>query len=212
MVIIGAKGFAAEVYDILMQQGVRGEVAFFDNVNADVPDYIYDERKVLRDFSEVSQYFGTVSNEFLLGVGYSSVRKMLYSRFTELGGIPKTLIANQAYIGKINTFIGNGVNIMAGATVSSNVVLMDGVLINFGSNIAHDCIIGKFVEISPGVNIAGHCVIEEGATIGTGASLIPKIRIGKGAVVAAGAVVTKSVPENVMVAGVPAVIKKKLAI
>lgn len=36
------------------------------------------------------------------------------------------------------------------------------------------------------------------------------MNIGNGSVVAAGSVVTKDVPQNVMVAGVPAVIKKYL--
>lgn len=46
--------------------------------------------------------------------------------------------------------------------------------------------------------------------IGAGAILLPGVRIGNGSVVAAGAVVNRDVPDNVMVAGCPAVIKKRL--
>lgn len=52
--------------------------------------------------------------------------------------------------------------------------------------------------------------IRNGAYIGTGAIILPGVTVGKEAVVAAGAVVTKDVPDRTMVAGVPAVIKKKL--
>jgi len=48
--------------------------------------------------------------------------------------------------------------------------------------------------------------IAEDAWIGAGATILGGVRIGRGAIVAAGAVVTKDVPEYVVVAGVPAVI------
>ncbi|MEO1766441.1 acyltransferase [Thiobacter aerophilum] len=46
--------------------------------------------------------------------------------------------------------------------------------------------------------------------IGTGAMILPGVRIGSRSIVAAGAVVTKDVPEDVMVAGVPARVVKTL--
>ena len=53
----------------------------------------------------------------------------------------------------------------------------------------------------------GHdIVIEPGAWIGTRAIVIGPCRVGRNAVVATGAVVTRDVPPDVIVAGVPAVI------
>jgi maltose O-acetyltransferase len=51
-------------------------------------------------------------------------------------------------------------------------------------------------------------VIENGAWIGARAVILPGVTIGGGAVVAAGAVVTKDVPPNTLVAGVPAMVRK----
>ena len=53
-------------------------------------------------------------------------------------------------------------------------------------------------------------VIEDDVMIGANAVVLEGVRVGRGAVVAAGAVVVEDVPENAVVAGVPArVIKQR---
>ncbi|WP_290795017.1 DapH/DapD/GlmU-related protein [Flavihumibacter sp. UBA7668] len=47
-------------------------------------------------------------------------------------------------------------------------------------------------------------LIKQNAWIGAGATILPGVTIGKNAVVAAGAVVSKDVPDNTVVAGIPA--------
>jgi bifunctional UDP-N-acetylglucosamine pyrophosphorylase/glucosamine-1-phosphate N-acetyltransferase len=53
-------------------------------------------------------------------------------------------------------------------------------------------------------------IIEDDVKIGSDTMLIAPVRVGKGAVTAAGSVVTEDVPPNTLVAGVPAVVKKRL--
>ncbi|MBR1461783.1 MAG: acyltransferase [Prevotella sp.] len=53
-------------------------------------------------------------------------------------------------------------------------------------------------------------VIEDNVWVGANATILPGVTIGSMSVVAAGAIVTKDVPSGVLVAGNPAVIKKKL--
>ena len=52
--------------------------------------------------------------------------------------------------------------------------------------------------------------IEDGSVLMTGVTVLPGVTIGHGSIVAAGAVVTKSVPPNSFVGGVPAKIIKTL--
>ena len=81
------------------------------------------------------------------------------------------------------------------------------------------------VSVAPGVRIAtinhdfnnrhtiytyGKVVIKKNAWIGMNVTICPGVTIGKNSVVAAGAVVTKDVPDNAVVGGVPAKIIKML--
>ncbi|PXY46846.1 DapH/DapD/GlmU-related protein [Flavobacterium hydrophilum] len=52
--------------------------------------------------------------------------------------------------------------------------------------------------------IPGHIHIKKNAWIGANATILPGVTIGENAIVAAGAVVSKNVPDNTIVGGVPA--------
>lgn len=53
-------------------------------------------------------------------------------------------------------------------------------------------------------------IIRRKAWIGAGAMILPGVTVGENAIVAAGAVVTKDVPDNVIVAGVPAKVLRNI--
>lgn len=53
-------------------------------------------------------------------------------------------------------------------------------------------------------------VIKSGAVIGTNAVILPGVIVGERSFVAAGSVVTKNVPPETLVAGVPAKVKRKI--
>lgn len=108
-------------------------------------------------------------------------------------------------------YLGDGIIVATGSVLTYNVTIDDYSTINIGCTLSHDVQIGKFVNMSPGTNLAGYAKIEDEVFIGTGVTVVPRVTIGKGSYVAAGACVTKDVPPYSLVAGVPAVIKKKLA-
>lgn len=56
-----------------------------------------------------------------------------------------------------------------------------------------------------------HTVLKSGSVIGVASIILPGITIGKNSLVAAASMVNKDVPDQVMVAGIPAQVKKKLA-
>jgi acetyltransferase-like isoleucine patch superfamily enzyme len=54
--------------------------------------------------------------------------------------------------------------------------------------------------------------IKQNAWIGANVTLLPGVTIGENAVVAAGAVVSKDVPDNAVVGGIPAKIIKTIGV
>lgn len=91
-------------------------------------------------------------------------------------------------------------------TIGKNSTLAYRVLITTSAN--PNAPYNSLVEIYPPIHKEVH--IGDDCWIGADAIILPGVTIGDGSVVAAGAVVNRDVPSHVMVAGVPAVIKKQL--
>jgi bifunctional UDP-N-acetylglucosamine pyrophosphorylase/glucosamine-1-phosphate N-acetyltransferase len=80
-----------------------------------------------------------------------------------------------------------------------------------------DATIGERTNIGAGTvtcNYDGHTkhptIIEDDVKIGSDTMLVAPVKVGRGSTTAAGSVVTEDVPPNTLVAGVPAVVKKRL--
>ena len=210
MIIIGSKGFAKELLEVLHHNKTLENLVFFDNVNDDVHGKLYDTFPILKTFEEVKDYFEKVTNEFAIGIGNPILREKVYQQFTAIGGNCKTIISQYAKIGYYQNEIGIGSTIMTDAIITSNITIGKCCLINKQTLIGHDVKIGDFCELSPGTKIGGNVSIGNFTSIGMNASILPKLNIGNNVVIAAGAVVTKNIPDNCMAAGVPAIIKKQI--
>lgn len=91
-----------------------------------------------------------------------------------------------------------------------------GITIGDGTLIGHNVVLATLNhDIDPRKRSTMHpasIVIGKNVWIGANATVVPGVAIGDGAVIAAGAVVTKDVPANVIVGGVPAKVIKKIEI
>ena len=210
MLVIGAKGFAKEMLEILHQNNNLKDLVFYDDVNSDIEDKLFGNFEVLKKPEDAINYFKNVSKEFVIGIGNPLLRYKLTQKFIGFGGELTSVISPFAKIGFYGIEIGNGANVLTDAIITSNIKIGTACLINKQVMIGHDVIIGDFVELTPGAKIGGHCKIGSFTFVGMNAIILPKIKLGKNVVVASGAVVTADVPDNCMVAGVPANIKKQI--
>lgn len=125
-----------------------------------------------------------------------------------------------------NTKVGTFVEIQKGATIGQNCKISSHTFICEGVHIADNCFIGHGVMFtndlfpkatrpdgSPQTEEDWTLIetfVEKGASIGSNATIVCGVTIGQNALIGAGAVVTKDVPANVVVAGNPARIIKKI--
>ena len=80
MLIIGAKGFAKEVLEIFHQKNETENLCFYDDVNSDVPDKLFNQFTILKSLEQAESHFKTVSNNFVIGIGNPQLRKMIYEK------------------------------------------------------------------------------------------------------------------------------------
>lgn len=111
--------------------------------------------------------------------------------------------------------IGNNCNICSNCFIENDVVIGNNVTIKNGVNLYDGIRIEDNVQIGP---CAVFCndrypraknkdfkvepiLIKKGASIGANATILPGVKIGENALIAAGTIVTKDVPDNVILIG-----------
>lgn len=207
MLIIGAKGFAKEVLEVCHQNNELQNLVFYDDVNSDMGDLLYNQFPVFKNIDQAKDYFENTDNRFTIGIGNPQLRKMLYEKFSAIGGKLTSTLSPRAAVGSYGVRIGDGVNILDGAKISNDVNIGIGSMIYYDSILTHDCSIGNFVEVSPNVKVLGRATVDDFTSLGSGSIILPDIKIGKNVIIGAGSVVTKDIPDNCTAVGIPAKIK-----
>ena len=209
MVIIGAKGLAKELLTALSWDNIDKGLYFFDDVSENLPDKLFDKYTVVKSWNQLGSHFVKRSPNFILGVGGPKIRYQLSKKSTDLGGVLSSYISTYSMIGEYGNVIENGVCILSNVTITCDIRIGKGSLINKNVTISHDVKVGIYCEISPGATVLGRAQIGDFTSIGAGAIILPDIIVGKNCTIGAGAVVTKDVPDNSVVAGIPAKVIKR---
>jgi len=186
------------------------------------PNVKLGENVTIEDFCIIGSPFKEFSNEETIIGDNAIIRShtVIYAG-NKIGNNFHT--GNKANIRELNT-IGNDVSIGTLSVIEHHVIIEDGVRIHTQAFIPEYSILKKNCWIGPKVAMTNAKfpkhpeakkgllgpTIEENAKIGANATIMPDITIGKNSLIGAGSVVTKDVPEGVVVAGNPARVLKTI--
>lgn len=200
LLILGAGPFAEDVFDIAADTDMFHVIGFACNTGKDsMPESVQGLPVHWMD-----DILATLTPDTLVVSGIGSPKRAnMVEQCRDAGFQVANAIHPTARVSSRAT-IGSGVIIGPQSTVSIDCKIGDGVIINRGVTIGHHTTLEPFSTLAPGVNIAGNVLIKTGATIGMGANVIQKLTIGSQAMVGRGSVVTRDVPNNVTVVGIPA--------
>lgn len=106
--------------------------------------------------------------------------------------------------------LGHGCVVLQHATITSNVVIGNHVIILPNSIISHDDVIGDHTAIAGGVCVSGGVKVGHSCYLGTNSSVIGNVSIGNRCLVGMGSVVLDDVMDDLVVAGNPARVLRRL--
>jgi sugar O-acyltransferase (sialic acid O-acetyltransferase NeuD family) len=139
----------------------------------------------------------------VVGVGAPSTRRLVSEKFDSAGYEAATLVHPTVTRG-FDVEIGPGSILCAGVRLTTNIRVGRHTHLNLNSTVGHDSRIGNFVSVNPIASISGDCLVGDEVLIGVGGVVLNGITIGDRATVGGSACVTRDVPEDVIVKGVPA--------
>lgn len=114
-----------------------------------------------------------------------------------------------------NAIIGSNCNICANVFIENDVIVGNNVTIKCGVQLWDGLRVEDDVFIGPNVTFCNdkypksgnknfaklNTVVKKGASIGANATILPGVTIGANAMIAAGAIITKDVPDDMLVKG-----------
>ncbi len=145
---------------------------------------------------------------------YESEEKQQYMHevFAECGENCYIELPFHANWGGHHLHLGSGVYMNFNMTMVDDGNIYIGNKVMFGPNVT---IITGTHPVNPSLREKGlqynkDVYIEDNAWIGSGVTILPGVKIGKNSVIAAGSMVTKDIPDNVVAAGIPCRVMRKI--
>lgn len=205
LVIIGAGGYAREVYALAMKTNE------YLNGGYDIKGFLDDNKKAFEGvkgnyppiLDSVEHYEVQKDDVFICGLGDSAFRKKKVSIIDEKGGEFISLINPSAEINP-TAQIGRGCVINSKSIIGSNTIIGDFVTIQSFDVIGHDVVIGDYVSIECYVFLGGFTSVGSMTMIHTRSTIIPHKSIGSNVIVGVASVVMRNLKDGVSVFGYPA--------
>jgi len=203
LIIIGARGFGREVYNIAIQTKEY-------NNKWVIKGFLDDKTTALKDFqnypsilSSVEEYQIEKNDVFICALGDVKWKKKYVNMILGKNGEFINIIHPTVNMG-LNTKIGRGCIICPYTYISNDVTIGNFTTIQSHSAIGHDVTIGNFNQINALTFFGGFVKTEDEVTVNPGATIIPKTIIGEQSILGINSTILKQVKPNVTMFGTPA--------
>jgi sugar O-acyltransferase (sialic acid O-acetyltransferase NeuD family) len=199
LIIIGAGGFGRELHEMLEDVFLPDEYRFKGFLAADRNPAAERLGPILGD---PESYEPAARDRFLLAIGQMGARRKIAAALAARGATFASFVHPLARVAR-SASIGAGAVIYPMAVVSNCARLGENVHLNYFASVGHDAQVGRDCLLAPYATLNGFCVVEEGVYLSTHSTVTMGVRIGKISKVSANSCVTKEVPAESFVFGVP---------
>ena len=204
LLILGTRTFAPEIADVASDVPGVEIAGFVENIDRARCSETLEGLPVLW----VDDVAALARNHLAVCALGTTQRSRFIEQVSALGMRFATIVHPTARVSR-NSKVGEGSIVCPGVVVATRTTIGRHVILNRGALIGHHTTVGDYCSIMPGANIAGACAIGEATYVGMGALVLDHHTVGSRSVVAAGSVVTRDVPDNVQVMGMPAKIVRE---
>ena len=194
VIIIGASGHGKVVMDTVLCAGDR-VLGFLDD---GLCDAAFMGLPVLGRSKDYTRW---PEASFVIAIGNAAVRERLVREMP--GANWYTAIHPRATVSSLDTVLGEGSVVMAGAVINPGSKIGAHCIINTGAVVEHDNRLGDFVHIAVGAKLAGEVSVGSRTWIGIGAVVRNQCSVCADCMIGAGAVVVRNLTEPGTYVGVP---------
>jgi sugar O-acyltransferase (sialic acid O-acetyltransferase NeuD family) len=147
--------------------------------------------------------------EFYLGLGTNRDRARVFEKLRALGARLPACVAPNVFVAR-DAQLGAGAVICPGAQIGSRAQVGLACIVNTLSSVDHDCVLGDYTQVTAGVTLGGTVKVGKNGFFGIKSGVIPNLTIGDDVTIMAGSLVTRNVPDRVMMGGNPARLLRRL--
>ena len=201
LVVWGAGGHGKVVVDALLARNDCHLIGILDDDPAKLGKSLLGVPILFRHLDELGKL---PCDGVALAIGDNYTRHAKLCELRDRGLKPANVLHPSANISRFAE-LGEGVTILAGATVNPGTLIEDGACVNTSASIDHDNRLGLCCHVFPNATLAGGVRVGQFSYIGSGAVVLPNLLVQDFAYVGAGAVVIRPVSQGIIVGGVPAV-------
>lgn len=146
----------------------------------------------------------TQPTKVIVGIAFPKIKEFIVTQLKENPNLCfPTLVAQKAWVSNGVT-LGEGCIIYPHCSINYGAEVKNYVVMNMNCALGHHVKVGSYTSLAPGVNLGGHTQVGDRTELGIGAATKQFISIGSDCVVGGNAMVVSTVPNGLVVKGIPA--------